>query len=112
MNARQAIGGSARGLGTVVRLSATVLWRTFGIVVYSVLVLLEPAVMFLLSGAAVILCAGFAFWGLLYLVHPAHFPFGVFIGLIALCGIAAAAYQTILYVLAPRAGDSSGSRRP
>lgn len=112
MNTRQAIGGTARGLGVAARLSATVLWRAFGLVLYSVLALLEPAVMFVLSCAAVILCGLCAFWGLLQLVHPSHFPFGVCIGLIALCGIAAAVYQAILYLLVPGTGDPSGSRRP
>jgi hypothetical protein len=94
---------AARLLGAAAIGGVRVLLRAVGFVVYSVLALLEPVILYVLTAVAVILCAVCAFYGLLSsIAHPTHFPFGFAIGLIALCGLAAVGYYALVYWLEPK----------
>jgi hypothetical protein len=93
---------AARLLGAAAIGGTRTLLRAVGFVVYSVLALLEPVILYVLTALAVILCAVCAFYGLLYVAHPTHFPFGFAIGLIALCGLAAVGYYAFMYWLEPK----------
>ena len=103
MNARREfdIREPARALGAAI---AFVL-GALRLVVFAVLALLEPVVLWLLTALVVVLVALCGFYGL---VHPAHFPFGVVAGLIGLCGVAALVYYALMFLLLPVAG--SGQR--
>jgi hypothetical protein len=93
---------AARLLGAAAIGGTRILLRAVGFVVYSVLALLEPVILYVLTALAVILCAVCAFYGLLSIAHPTHFPFGFAIGLIALCGLAAVGYYALVYWLEPK----------
>jgi hypothetical protein len=90
-------------LETIALDSLRVLLRVLGFVVYSVLALLEPVILYGLTALAVILCAVCGFYGLLCLMHPTHFPFGFAFGLIVCCGLAAVGYYAVMSLLEPGA---------
>ena len=108
MNTKSEISGdtpaadAARVLGAAAIGGTLILLRAIGFVMYSVLALLEPVILYVLTALAVILCAVCAFYGLLNVVHPTHFPFGFAIGLIGLCGLAAVGYYAVMHLLEPK----------
>jgi hypothetical protein len=86
------------------------LLRTLRLIVFSVMALLEPVILWLLTALTVILFLLAAFYGLVQLAHPTHFPFAVILGLIAGCGVLGIAYYAFMFLLLPSTEGSSRLR--
>jgi hypothetical protein len=79
------------------------------LVAFTALAMLEPVIVWLVSGAMLILILLIGFYAL---VHAAHFPFGVVLTLIAGCAVVTLAYYTLLDLLLPSADRGSPRPRP
>lgn len=89
--------------------TATFALKGTRLAIFSVLALVEPIVVWILTAVALILCGLAAFYGLLQWLHPTHFPFGVVFVVLMGCGLVAAGYYALMYLLEPHSPGSSNT---
>jgi hypothetical protein len=91
-----------RDIGSAMRQIVGGTLRTVRFLVFSVLALLEPVIVFVLAAVVLIVSVTSGFYWLLNWLHPTHFPFGAALRLIGECALAATVYCTIVHLLEQR----------
>ncbi len=108
---RERCANAALIIVDVIRATVAFALKAVRFAIFSVLALLEPLIMWILTAVAVVLCGLIALYGLLQWLHPTHFPFGVVFVLLIGCGLLAVAYYALMYLLMPGIWDSSDTPR-
>jgi hypothetical protein len=103
--------GDPTGSKVARTLGATVGFAFTGVrlVAFTALAMLEPVIVWLLSGALLILILMIGFYAL---VHAAHFPYGTVLALIGVCALVTLAYYTLLDLLLPGTDRGGPGARP